>query len=459
MFLNTPDLRFLNISNWDMSNSGLMLFGSNPDQNASGVRVIIANNIKTTKLGLDPFKLDHPFVIFQDNMDQSPIINVKYWNDVNKFKIDIKDKDTNSVKKLLKATDDSQEKSQLTMHLGRILFKDLADFNNSVNASVESAKKYEKGKGYKVDDNVRVIGALPTDLTQVATFLENDGAAFELTRSHNITEVTTPVKKGDLIPGTTDSHYDKDVTEADLSRTVTRTIKIIAPDGKVSTITQTVTFNKPARVDNVTGKVILGDWSEVGQRTFDEFKVPKISGYVPNQKIVSAKTVTPEAKDSLVTIVYTKDNTIDNDDNIATTEDNGPTNNNGSTQGPDQEQGIDGIIMHLSIAYDKAGNKTPVRYKLYTPIKYLPNAIVIKGRAYYKLANKDEYVLTTNVTGVKRTLKHSAYVYNGKGKRIGLKKFTKGKKLTTYGRHVILKNGKAYYCVGKGQYVRMRNFR
>lgn len=135
------------------------------------------------------------------------------------------------------------------------------------------------------------------------------------------------------------------------------------------------------------------------------------------------------------------------------------SNTNTSSQGSSQNQVVEGMVMHLAIGYDKLGNKTAVRYRSYTPIKYLPTVVKINGRDFYKLADKDEYVLTTNITGRDRVLTHNAYIYNYKGQRIGTKTFKKGKNLKTYGRHFVLRDGKKYYRVGKGQYIKMANFR
>lgn len=53
------------------------------------------------------------------------------------------------------------------------------------------------------------------------------------------------------------------------------------------------------------------------------------------------------------------------------------SNTNTSSQGPSQNQAVSGIVMHLAIGYDKLGNKTAVRYRSYTPIKYLPTVVKI----------------------------------------------------------------------------------
>ena len=85
---------------------------------------------------------------------------------------------------------------------------------------------------------------------------------------------------------------------------------------------------------------------------------------------------------------------------------------------------------------------------------------VIKGKAYYKLAN-GKYIKAGNVTvGKKRTLKKNAYVYTKKGKKLvhAKKALKKGTKKVTYGSVVVFK-GKKYYAVAKSQYIKSVNFK
>ncbi|CCK83915.1 Fructosyltransferase [Lactobacillus equicursoris 66c] len=85
---------------------------------------------------------------------------------------------------------------------------------------------------------------------------------------------------------------------------------------------------------------------------------------------------------------------------------------------------------------------------------------VIKGKAYYKLAN-GKYIKAGNVTvGKKRTLKKNAYVYTKKGKKLvhAKKALKKGTKKVTYGSVVVFK-GKKYYAVANSQYIKSGNFK
>src|SRR5699024_11272214 len=69
-------------------------------------------------------------------------------------------------------------------------------------------------------------------------------------------------------------------------------------------IYQTVTFIRNATVDEVTGNVTYGSWSENGKHTFATVNVPTVPGYTATGD-VSSLTVTPDSKDTNVTINYT----------------------------------------------------------------------------------------------------------------------------------------------------------
>ena len=128
-----------------------------------------------------------------------------------------------------------------------------------------------------------------------------------------------PVNKGDLIEGTKDKHYPSGLTHDDLNKTITRKVTIIDPTGKKTITMQTVTFTRDATVDEVTGKVTYGNWSENGQHTFDKVEVPTISGYTANGDVPSIvvtpsstsgldKVVTYVANEGSQTIIYVDEN-------------------------------------------------------------------------------------------------------------------------------------------------------
>lgn len=105
-------------------------------------------------------------------------------------------------------------------------------------------------------------------------------------------------------------------------------------------------------------------------------------------------------------------------------------------------------VMIDSRAYDKNGNYLGHMYYAYDSIDIVPTVVNIKGKTYYKVANKDEYVRVTNITGNKRTLTHNAYIYWSSYRRTpGTGKMYKGQTVTTYGPAMRFKNGKKYYRI------------
>ena len=64
----------------------------------------------------------------------------------------------------------------------------------------------------------------------------------------------------------------------------------------------------------------------------------------------------------------------------------------------------------------------------------------------------------SNVDGTPRTLKHTAFVYNNKGKRVRrVKAIKKNARVATYGKKKI--KNKSYYKINKNRYVKVKNFK
>lgn len=114
---------------------------------------------------------------------------------------------------------------------------------------------------------------------------------------------TNPKTPSDSLPDNPGKKYPSGVSETDLNKTVTRTITITEPKQAPTTQTQKVTFTRSATVDEVTGKVTYGQWSENGQHEFAAVPVPPVAGYTASGT-VSAETVTPEMTSSAVDITY-----------------------------------------------------------------------------------------------------------------------------------------------------------
>ena len=121
-------------------------------------------------------------------------------------------------------------------------------------------------------------------------------------------------------------------------------------------------------------------------------------------------------------------------------------------------------VMVDSRAYDKNGNYLGHMYYAYDNIEIVPTVVTINGKTYYKVANKDEYVRVTNITGNKRTLRHNAYIYWSSYRRTpGTGKMYKGQTVTTYGPQMRFKNGKKYYRIegcrnNNKRYIKAVNF-
>ncbi|EEW53538.1 Gram-positive signal peptide protein, YSIRK family [Limosilactobacillus antri DSM 16041] len=127
----------------------------------------------------------------------------------------------------------------------------------------------------------------------------------DVTVEHATTTVipTNPKTPSDSLPDNPEKKYPSGVSESDLNKTVTRTITITEPNQAPTTQTQKATFTRTATVDEVTGKVTYGQWSENGQHEFAVVPVPPVAGYTPSGA-VPAETVTPETASSTVDVTY-----------------------------------------------------------------------------------------------------------------------------------------------------------
>ena len=154
--------------------------------------------------------------------------------------------------------------------------------------------------GITIPDGYVVDGNVPTDYT----FKAKDNADITVHLTHNNVTVTAdkPKTTNDKLPDNPSKSYPEGVSENDLNKTVTRTIKVTDPKGKVTTTTQTVHLTRTATVDEVTGKVSYGDWTT---GSFDSYVVPSVEGYTASQAKVDEAKVTADSKNSEVNITYT----------------------------------------------------------------------------------------------------------------------------------------------------------
>ncbi|WP_240049877.1 mucin-binding protein [Ligilactobacillus salivarius] len=57
--------------------------------------------------------------------------------------------------------------------------------------------------------------------------------------------------------------------------------------------------------DTVTGEITFGNWN-FDHSSFESVVFPSLKGYTPDIESVEALTVTPDSKDTNVTVTYTK---------------------------------------------------------------------------------------------------------------------------------------------------------
>lgn len=91
--------------------------------------------------------------------------------------------------------------------------------------------------------------------------------------------------------------------EADLNRTVTRTIVVHTPHHGTTTKTQVAKIFRDGTYDEVTGQVTYGDWS-TDTTDWSTYDVPEVPGYTPEQNHVASQMVDSQTQDTTVDINY-----------------------------------------------------------------------------------------------------------------------------------------------------------
>ena len=116
------------------------------------------------------------------------------------------------------------------------------------------------------------------------------------------------------------------------------------------------------------------------------------------------------------------------------------------------------VVMHRAAVYDKNGNRVgKTIYPTYKKITVLGGLVRIGNRNYYKIGD-NQYLVARNIDGSPKYVKHNAFVYTGKGKRIYVPTIKRGSTITAYGSRVKL-HGRYYYRIGVGKYVKSGNIR
>uniref|UniRef100_UPI0024BA49A5 mucin-binding protein n=1 Tax=Limosilactobacillus oris TaxID=1632 RepID=UPI0024BA49A5 len=140
-----------------------------------------------------------------------------------------------------------------------------------------------------------------TDATKTITFTgaHTDDITIKIKHGKTSVDHTKPIKPGAKTPSRKEI---KGAHESDLNKTITRTINVTTPDGKMTTTKQVAKIYRDATVDDVTGEVTYGDWSE---GTWADFTPGQVAGYTASPADVPAVTVDSETTDQTVNISYT----------------------------------------------------------------------------------------------------------------------------------------------------------
>ena len=88
-------------------------------------------------------------------------------------------------------------------------------------------------------------------------------------------------------------------TETD---TVTRTIKLILPDGSIKYVRQTVTFTRQV-TKKANGEIVYGEWDQPG-KMFDDYYPAEIDGKKPDKTYIPREVANPDTKDYEVEVRY-----------------------------------------------------------------------------------------------------------------------------------------------------------
>ncbi|KRN58354.1 hypothetical protein IV45_GL000800 [Limosilactobacillus secaliphilus] len=94
-----------------------------------------------------------------------------------------------------------------------------------------------------------------------------------------------------------------DIEHGQETKTITRTINVYLPDGRVETIKQVATLHRSKTTDKVTGESTYGPWSE-DPNAWQEYVPANIPGYTVDPADVPAVVVTADQQDVTVNIHY-----------------------------------------------------------------------------------------------------------------------------------------------------------
>ncbi|MCZ4008275.1 LPXTG cell wall anchor domain-containing protein [Lactobacillus jensenii] len=197
--------------------------------------------------------------------DKNSTVDVTYTGNIQTIKVVVIDKTTGKevtidVPTTFKGTSDNKTDKNIT-------------------DGVEKIKDFLKKKGYSVPDKIDI----PTSF------------------DHSQNQDSKTDDHPQVIKITVDHTYSSSTQ----SKTITRTIKVVTPDGKITETKQTVTYTRTVTTDNVTGESTKSNWATTDK--WSSFTTPTVDGYTPSQAKVDSKTPTADDKDETITITYIKD--------------------------------------------------------------------------------------------------------------------------------------------------------
>lgn len=268
------------------------------------------------------------------------------------------------------------------------------------------------------------------------------------------------------VNGTVDTAAIQKAFTAQVSSSDTNTLTVTVDASKVNTAVAgkypvTVTATNPAGKSTVlTFQLTVGEKGATYRTVNTASPVYSINGNTVSQtsnNVAAGSSVATFGSPVTVNgVSYTRINGADANQFILTSAFDQTNNNNNSNS---TTVASDVTIMHKAAAYNKNGKKTKKTYATYENVSVETKTVTIKGAKYYRIAGTNYYVKATNIDGTKRTLKRRSYIYKSAKRRANRKVLKKGSRVTTYGGAVKLSNGKSYYRINRGQYVRTSNFR
>ena len=146
---------------------------------------------------------------------------------------------------------------------------------------------------------VLVKGQHDAPATITFTGAHTDDITIKIEHGKTSVDHNHPVKPGDKTPS---GKVIDGAHKSDLNQTITRTINVTTPDGQTTTTKQVAKIFRDATIDDVTGEVTYGSWSE---DTWADFKPGQLAGCTASQADVPAVTVKDGQKDQTVDITYT----------------------------------------------------------------------------------------------------------------------------------------------------------